>query len=334
MISQKYIILFILTAAAAVIILSALFFVFYKKDDDKKDDDKKDDDKKDDDKTTVKISDSGIYIPDLPTTETYIQNTIYPCDEFENQDPKDELSEQEKKDSLKIQKAWCTDLGIPIGKWVEVVGYSSDPSIDLDETGYVDIYKPDKDTGCLYGEDKKRCVYVQKKDEDGNTIGIENYLGEKFLNNYWNGLEKNSKMKGMYKKEFDDYYEFKIKNGMLSIRPKATSKNCKNVTGEWWNLKPGINVPLIMSLQLTVTYLNLMGYKKEKVLIDMKLKTLSSEKIRENVANEMKILMKGEDTDGPDMCTDDIIYESDEFISSGPPVRPSSGQEGVSANND
>ena len=141
-------------------------------------------------------------------------------------------------------------------------------------------------------------------------------------------------MKGMYKKEFDDYYEFKIKNGMLSIRPKATSKNCKKVTGQWWNLKPGINVPLIMSLQLTVTYLNLMGYKKEKVLIDMKLKTLSSEKISENVANEMKILMKGEDTDGPDMCTDDIIYESDEFISSGPPVRPSSGQEGVSANND
>ena len=332
MISQKYIILFILTAAAAVIILSALFFVFYKKDDDKKDDDKKDDDKKDDDKTTVKISESGIYIPDLPTTETYIQNTIYPCDEFENQDPKDELSDKEKEDSLIIQKAWCTDLGIPIGKGVEVVGYSSDPSIDLDETGYVDIYKPDKDTGCLYGEDKKRCVYVQKKDEDGNTIGIENYLGEKFLNNYWNGLEKNSKMKGKYKKEFDDYYEFKIKNGMLSIRPKATSRNCKKVTGEWWNLKPGINVPLIMSLQLTVTYLNLMGYKKEKVLVDMKLKTLSGEKIRENVANEMKITMKGEDTDGPDMCTDDIIYEPEGV--SPPPVRPSSGQEGVSANND
>ena len=329
MISQKYIILFILTAAAAVIILSALFFVFYKKDDDKKDDDK----------TTVKISESGIYIPDLPTTETYFQRTIYPCDEFENQDSKegeefigtirkDELlSDKEKEDSLIIQKTWCKDLGIPIGKGVEVVGYSSDPSIDLDETGYVDIYKPDKDTGCLYGEDKKRCVYVQKKDENGLTIGIENYLGESFLNNYWNGLEKNSKMKGMYKKEFDDYYEFKIEKGVLSIRQKATSKNCKKLTGEWWNLKPGINVPLIMSLQLTVTYLNLMGYKKEDVIFDMKLKTLSGEKIRENVANEMKISMKGEDTDGPDMCTDDIIYEPENV--SPPPVLPSSGREGV-----
>jgi len=302
--SQQYIILFLV-----ILIISAIIFsVVYKKDDKKKSNTKEEEDK-----TTVKISDSGIYIPDLPTTETYIQNTIYPCDEFENQDPEDELSEQEKKDSLKIQKAWCTDLGIPIGKWVEVVGYSSDPSIDLDETGYVDIYKPDKDTGCLYGEDKKSCVYVQKKDEDGNTIGIENYLGESFLNNYWNGLEKNSKMKGMYKKEFDDYYEFKIKNGMLSIRPKATSKNCKKVTGEWWNLKPGINVPLIMSLQLTVTYLNLMGYKKEDVLFDMKLKTLSSEEIRKNMSNEENAIRKDALTDGPDMCTDDIIYDPDEF---------------------
>ena len=31
------------------------------------------------------------------------------------------------------------------------------------------------------------------------------------------------------------------------------------------------------------------------------------------MANEMKISMKGEDTDGPDMCTDDIIYDPDEF---------------------
>src|SRR5210317_1430023 len=97
--SQQYIILFLV-----ILIISAIIFsVVYKKDDKKKSNTKEEEDK-----TTVKISESGIYIPDLPTTETYIQNTIYPCDEFENQDPKDELSDKEKEDSLIIQKAWCT----------------------------------------------------------------------------------------------------------------------------------------------------------------------------------------------------------------------------------
>ena len=306
--NQQYIILFI-----AILIISVIIFsiIVYKKDDDKKDDKKKSN-IGGGDKTTVKISDSGIYIPDLPTTETYIQNTVYPCDDFEDQDVKSELSEQKKIDSLKIQKAWCTDLGIPIDENIEVIGYSADPSIDLDETGAVDIYKRNKDIGCLYGEDKKRCVYVQKKDKDGNTIGIENYLGESFLNNYWNGLEKNSKMKGMFKKEFDDSHEFKIKKGLLSIRPKATPKNCKELTGKWWIIRPGINTPLILGLQLTIMYLNLMGYKKEKVLFDMKLKTLPSEKIRENVNNVMNTINKDALTDGPDMCTDDIVWAEEE----------------------
>lgn len=309
--SQRYIILFLV-----ILIISAIIFsVVYKKDDDKKDDKKKSNTKEEEeeDKTTVKISDSGIYIPDLPTTETYIQKTVYPCDDFEDQGMKSEISEQKKKLSLKIQKAWCTDLGIPIGERVEVIGYSSDPSIDLDETGAVDIYERNKDIGCLYGEDKKRCVYVQKKDKNGITIGIENYLGESFLNNYWNGLEKNSKMKIMFKKEFDDFYEFKIEKGVLSIRPKATPKNCKEYTGGWWVIKPGINVPLIMGLQVTITYLNLMGYKKEDVIFDIKLKTLPSEEIKKNTSNEENAIRKDALTDGPDMCTDDIIYEPDEF---------------------
>ena len=318
---QQYIILFLV-----ILIISAIIFsVVYKKDDDKKDDKKKsntkeeEEEEEEEDKTTVKITDSGIYIPDLPTTETYIQNTVYPCDDFENQGIKSEISEQKKKLSLKIQKAWCTDLGIPIGERVEVIGYSSDPSIDLDETGTVDIYERNKDIGCLYGEDKKRCVYVQKKDKDGITIGIENYLGESFLNNYWNGLEKNSKMKSMFEKEFDDSYEFKIekgvlsKKGVLSIRPKATPKNCKEYTGGWWTIKPGINVPLILGLQVTITYLNLMGYKKEDVIFDIKLKTLPSEEIRKNTSNEENAIKKDALTDGPDMCTDDIVYDPDEF---------------------
>jgi len=305
--SQQYIILFLV-----ILIISAIIFsVVYKKDDKKKSNTKEEEEEED--KTTVKITDSGIYIPDLPKTETYIQNTVYPCDDFEDQGMKSELSEQKKIDSLKIQKAWCTDLGIPIDKRVEVIGYSSDPSIDLDETGTVDIYKRNKDIGCLYGEDKKKCVYVQKKDKDGITIGIENYLGESFLNNYWNGLEKNSKMKGMFEKEFDDFYEFKIEKGVLSVRPKATPKNCKEYTGEWWIIRPGINAPLIKGLQLTITYLNLMGYKKEDVIFDMKVKTLSSEKIRENVNNVMNTINKDALTDGPDMCTDDIVYDPDEF---------------------
>jgi len=318
--NQQYIILFV----AILIISVIIYFVVYKKDDKKNTGEGEENNTGEGeenntgegDKTTVKISDSGIYIPDLPKTETYFQNTIYPCDDFEDQDVKSELSEQEKTDSLKIQKAWCTDLGIPIGERVEVIGYSSDPSIDLDETGAVDIYKRNKDIGCLYGEDKKRCVYVQKKDKDGITIGIENYLGESFLNNYWNGLEKNSKMKGMFKKEYDDYYEFKIEKNLLSIRPKATPKNCKEYTGEWWIIRPGINTPLIMGLQLTITYLNLMGYKKEKVLFDTKLKTLSSEKIQENVKNLMNSIKKDPLTDGPDMCTDDIVWavEEEEFL--------------------
>ena len=312
--NQQYIILFV-----AILIISAIiYFVVYKKDEEEENNtgEENNNNTGEEGKIIIKITDSGVKIPKLPTTETYTHTTIFPCDNLESKivhkENKDGEIIETNEEAFEKAKAWCQDLGIPIDENIEVVGFSP-----LGQPGE-DIFTQDKDIGCLYGDDKKGCVYVQKKNKDGYTIGIKNNNGDNFLDVVWKSLENYSKMKEYFKEEFGKYYTFKVdENGTLNLRPKPTSRNCKRLTGKSWVLKPGQNVPIIQGLFILIIYLNLNGYSKEELIFDMKFKTLKAEEIRINMEKMEKEVIKDEDDVGPDMCTDDIVWAEEEWEEEG-----------------
>ena len=112
--NQKYILLFL---AILIIISVVVFFIFYKKDEEESSPSPSPSPSNNgnspspskEDKIAVKITDDGVYVPDLPTKENYTQNEM-PCDDEFN---KDDMSPAPISDTV---KEWCEDLGIPINK--------------------------------------------------------------------------------------------------------------------------------------------------------------------------------------------------------------------------
>ena len=250
------------------------------------------------------MSDDGVYIPDLPKTEYYTQYET-PCDDFTDKDTETTYP------VIDTVKAWCNDLGIPINKKYQVIGYSYDDNLESTINRPNFIFETNTDVGCRYGDDKKGCVYVEKRDTDGNTIGIQNYKGDNFLEMFWGGLQTHTKMRDFYKDEIFKSMEIKVENNKLHVRPKPTSTNCAHFTGKWFVMKPGINMPIVMGMKLTVLFLFIKGYPKDLVTFDIKIKTLSPDKIDANYSEEMTKLNKDPDDGGEDMCTNDIVYEPD-----------------------
>ena len=224
------------------------------------------------DKLSVKITDDGVYIPDLPKKESYTQNEM-PCD--------DTIDEGETIPLGDTVKAWCDDLGIPINQKYEVVGYSYDDLIDMNN-GPQDgrtLFTKDKNIGCKYGGDKKGCVYVEKREAaasgDGNIIGIQNYKGDNFLENFWDGLQTHTKMSDFFMDEIFKQMEIKVENNKLHARPIPTTKNCAKFTGKWITLKPGINIPTVVGMQYTLLFLHSKGYPKDQLKFDININALS-----------------------------------------------------------
>ena len=310
--NQQYILLFL---AILIIISGVVFFVFYKKDKEESNpspspspspsNQGNSPSPSKEDKVAVKITDDGVYIPDLPKKENYVQHEI-PCDDTIIKDT------GETYPVIDAVKEWCEDLGIPINKKYEVIGYSYDDSLSSTmydpDPGPPKIFSKHKEVGCKYGDDKKGCVYVEKRDTDGNTIGIQNYKGDDFLEIYWDGLETHTKMRDFYKDEIFKNMEIKVENNKLHVRPKPTSKNCAHFTGKWFVMKPGINMSPVIGMQMTVMFLHIKGYPKDLVTFDININALSKEEIDANFSEEMKKLNKDPDDVGEDMCTDDIVY--------------------------
>lgn len=331
--NQKYILLFL---AILIIISVVVFFIFYKKDEEESNPSPSPSNQGNssspspspspskENKVSVKVTDDGVYIPDLPKKESYTQNEM-PCDEIYDED-KDDGSFIPMLDTT---TEWCDDLGIPINKKYEVVGYSYDDS--LSSTMYdpdpQKIFAKHKGVGCKYGDDKKGCVYVEKRDTEGNTIGIQNYKGDNFLEIFWDGLQTHTKMRDFYKDEIFKNMEIKVENNKLHIRPKPTSLNCAEFTGKWFLMKPGINMSPVIGMQMTVLFLHIKGYPKDLVTFDININTLSKEEIDTNFSEEMRQLEKDPDDGGEDMCTDDIVYnrDDDDDMSSLPDTRTGTG---------
>ncbi len=312
---QQYILLFL---AILIIISGVVFFVFYKKDEEESNPSPSNKGNSPspgpspskEDKIAVKITDDGVYVPDLPKTENYTQNEI-PCDDKINEY---DMSPAPISDTV---KAWCEDLGIPINKNYEVVGYSYDDSLSSNMYSMASrdiIFSKHKDIGCKYGGDKKGCVYVEKRvgtDEgkhDGNITGIQNYKGDNFLEIFWDGLSTHTKMRDFFKDEIFTNMEIKVENNKLYVRPKATPQNCADFTGKWYLMKPGINIPTVLGMQLTILFLHIKGYPKDLVTFEIDINALSNEEIDANMSEEMAKLNKDPDDGGEDMCTDDIVY--------------------------
>jgi len=316
--NQKYILLFL---AILIIISVVVFFIFYKKDEEESNPSpgkqgispSPSPSPSKENKVSVKVTDDGVYIPDLPTKENYTSYDM-PCDDEFN---KDDMSPAPISDTV---KEWCKDIGIPMNEQYEVIGYSYDDSIDLDSmsSGPDSIYAKHKEVGCRYGDDKKRCVYVEKRDTEGNTIGIQNYKGDNFLEIFWNGLQTHTKMSNFFKEDIFKNIEIKVENNKLHIRPKPTSLNCAEFTGKWFVMKPGINIPTVLGMQMTVLFLHIKGYPKDLVTFDININTLSKEEIDTNFSEEMRQLEKDPDDGGEDMCTDDIVYNRDDDMSPAP----------------
>ena len=338
--NQKYILLFLVIL---IIISVVVFFVFYKKDEEESNPSPSPSNQGNssspspspskEDKVSVKITDDGVYIPDLPTKENYTTNEM-PCDEIYDED-KDDGSLIPIPDAT---KEWCEDLGIPINQKYAVIGYSYDDSIDLTSSSSFhpdSIYKKHKDLGCVYGDDKKRCVYIEKRNIDGNVIGIENKYGENLLEIFWDDLTSHTKMRNFFTESILNNMEIKIekvgKDNKLYIRPKPTSRNCAEFTGEWFVMKPGVNMPTVIGVQLTMLFLHIKGYTKDLVTFDINIKASSPEDISKAEKEEMDLLKKDPNDDGEDMCTDDIVYDEDSdddnFVSTStiPPTGTSQG---------
>ena len=199
-----------------------------------------------------------------------------PCDDEFN---KDDMSPAPISDTV---KEWCKDIGIPMNEQYEVIGYSYDDSIDLDSmsSGPDSIYAKHKEVGCRYGDDKKRCVYVEKRNEAGTAvIGIENKYGDNFFDIFWNDLTTHTKMSNFFKEDILKNMEIKVENNKLHIRPKPTSLNCAEFTGKWFVMKPGINIPTVLGMQMTVLFLHIKGYPKDLVTYDINVSALSKEEI-------------------------------------------------------
>ena len=314
--NQKYILLFL---AILIIISVVVFFIFYKKDEEESNPSPSNKGNSPspspspspskEDKIAVKITDDGVYVPDLPTKENYTQNEM-PCDDEIN---KDDMSPAPISDTV---KEWCKDLGIPINKNYEVVGYSYDDSISSNMYSMAtrDIFSKHKDIGCKYGDDKKGCVYVEKRNEgkhDGNITGIQNYKGDNFLEIFWDGLSTHTKMRDFFKEDIFKNMEIKVENKKLYVRPKATPQNCAEFTGKWYLMKPGINIPTVLGMQLTILFLHIKGYPKDLVTFEIDINALSNKEIDANMSEEMDELNKVPNGIGEDMCTDDIVYNQD-----------------------
>ena len=307
---QQYILLFL---AILIIISGVVFFVFYKKDEEESNPSPSPSPSNHgnspspspspskEDKLSVKITDDGVYIPDLPKKESYTQNEM-PCD--------DTIDEETTIPLGDTVKAWCDDLGIPINQKYEVVGYSYDDSLSstMYDADPQKIFAKHKEVGCKYGDDKKGCVYVEKRDTEGNTIGIQNYKGDNFLEIFWDGLQTHTNMRNFYKDDILKNMEIKVENNKLHVRPKPTSKNCAKFTGKWYLMKPGINMPPVIGMQMIVLFLHIKGYPKDLVTFDININALSKDEIEANFSEEMAKLKKDPSEDGEDMCTDDIVY--------------------------
>ena len=313
--NQKYILLFL---AILIIISVVVFFIFYKKDEEESNPSPGKQgispSPSKENKVSVKVTDDGVYIPDLPTKENYISYDM-PCDDEFN---KDDMSPAPISDTV---KEWCKDIGIPMNEQYEVIGYSYDDSIDLDSmsSGPDSIYAKRKEVGCRYGDDKKRCVYVEKRNEAGSAvIGIENKYGDNFFDIFWNDLTTHTKMSNFFKEDILKNMEIKVENNKLHIRPKPTSLNCAEFTGKWFVMKPGINIPTVLGMQMTMLFLYIKEYPKDIITYDLNVSVISKEKIKENQIEEMRQLEKDPDDGGEDMCTDDIVYNRDDDMSPAP----------------
>ena len=126
-------------------------------------------------------------------------------------------------------------------------------------------------------------------------------------------------MSNFFKEDILKNMEIKVENNKLHIRPKPTSLNCAEFTGKWFVMKPGINIPTVLGMQMTVLFLHIKGYPKDLVTYDINVSVISKEEIEdESDSEEMRQLEKDPDDGGEDMCTDDIVYNRDDDMSPAP----------------
>lgn len=306
--NQQYIILFV-----AILIISAIiYFVVYKKDEEEENNtgegeenntgEEEENNTGEEGKVTVKITSDGVYVPDLPKTETYIFNDM-PCDD------ENVFTNPFSKPVTDLEKEWCTDLGIPINKGYEVVGYSYDDLIDMDDPPGRSLFTKDKNIGCKYGGDKKGCVYVEKRDDNGNIIGIQNYKGDNLLDIMWNDLTTHTKMSDFFIQEINNEMEIKVENGYVKMRPVVTPQNCAKFSGNWFTLRPGVNIPTVTGLQYILLFLYTKGYSKDQLIFDINIDALTMKEIEQNLLLDMKDLEKDPNDGKPDMCTGGMVYD-------------------------